>query len=180
MDDERLIEVSQGKIIQLLVLGVIFGVLSGWVLLLDDDEIRTLRPGASPTWINGIAGVGVAGAIGCLIYGVRRFVDKRPGLVLSPRGMVDNSSAVAAGFIPWSDITGFSIFEMKRAKMLIILVRDPESYVQRGGALKRALNRANMKMVGSPLSISANTLKIKFDELQQLLESYRARYSAAA
>jgi hypothetical protein len=178
--DERVIEMSKGKVTLLLVLGVMFAALCGWLWLLDDVEIRTLRPGSNPAWIHGIGAMGALLSVGCTAFVIRRLVDKRPGLVLNSDGMTDHSSYVAGGFIPWSDIAGFGMYQVKRTRVLTILLRDTEHYISRGGPIKRALNRANTRLVGSPLSISSSTLKIKFDDLRELLESYHRKYSRNA
>jgi hypothetical protein len=63
--------------------------------------------------------------------------------------------------------------------MLVIRVMSPEAYIERGNPLKRSLNRMNFKLCGSPLAISATTLKINFDELVRLCSAYHARYGVA-
>lgn len=178
-EDTLVIERSQGKMLLMVGALALFGALSLWLLLLDEAAIRTLRPGSNPTWVHSIGGAGVVLSALGLIYGVVKLFDRRPGLVLSPQGITDHSSAVAAGLIPWSDVTGFSIFQVHRTRLMIILVRNPEDYARRGGALKRAVHRTNIRMVGSPLSISSNVLKIDFDRLHQQLESWRARFAPA-
>jgi hypothetical protein len=131
-----------------------------------------------PDWV--VRAVGVAGVLAfgyTTVFGVRKSFDRKPGLVLSPTGLVDNASAVAAGFIPWSEVTGLGVFEMQGQRMLVIHVADPERYVAMGGALKRAMNRANAGMCGSPVVISANALRISFDELQREVAAYASRYA---
>ena len=56
------------------------------------------------------------------IFLIKKLFDKKPGLVFTSSGIVDNASAVAAGFIPWSEVIGADIFEMQQQKMLIIKV----------------------------------------------------------
>ncbi|HET9031575.1 MAG TPA: tetratricopeptide repeat protein [Dokdonella sp.] len=107
------------------------------------------------------------------------FFDKKPGLVLAANGFVDNASAVAAGFVPWSKVTDVQTFQVARQEMLIVMVGDPERYMRRGNALKQAINRANFKLCGSPIAISSNALKIGFDELSSLFKSYWSKYGHA-
>lgn len=180
--DETVIELSRTKIV-LLVLGACAFVAVGvWLLSVDPEEVRFGR--SFRLFFNEPAVVRAAGAASILffgllgLYGLRKVFDKRPGLVLNSSGIVDNASAVAAGFIPWSEILGASVYEIQKQKMLIIGVRDPQKYIERGGALKRALNSANYEMSGSPVAISAVTLKIDFSELVSLFERYRQRYGA--
>jgi hypothetical protein len=114
----------------------------------------------------------------CLLVGLKMLFDKKPALVFNSSGIVDNASDVAAGFIPWSEIVGAKVLEIQQQKTLVIGVRDPQKYIARGGAMKRALNQSSYKMLGSPVAISASTLKINFSQLVSLFEQYRHKYGA--
>lgn len=179
MQESRVIPLSRTKLFLLLLGGLVFVAMGAWMLSLEEAEILALRRLSNPTLFRGVAMVALAGGVLCIFFAIRKMRDQRPGLVLSAEGIHDNSSGVAAGLIPWSDITGFTVFEMHRTKMLIVLVKDTEKYLQRGNAVQRALHRANTGMVGSPIAISANTLKIGFAELCAEVEAYRARYGGA-
>jgi hypothetical protein len=113
------------------------------------------------------------------VYGITKLFDKKPGLVFSRSGIVDNSSGASAGFIPWAEIVGAEIFEAHRQKLLIIKVQNPQKYIERGNRLKQTLNRANHKMCGSPIAISSNALKINFSELLSLFDQYRQKFGNA-
>ena len=177
---DKVIELSRGKLVFLIIGCAVFVFAGVWMLQLDEAEILALRRLSNPTVFRAIGGLVLLLAIVVMVFGLRKLFDKSPGLVLSAEGITDNSSAVAAGLIPWEDIAGFDIFEIHRQKMLVILVNDPEKYIQRGNPVQRTLHRANTSMVGSPISISSTTLKIGFDELCALVESYRARYTPAS
>jgi hypothetical protein len=114
------------------------------------------------------------------LYALKKLFDKKPGLVLNDSGIVDNASSVSPGFIPWSEVIGAEICEIQKQKLLIIKVRDPQEYIARGSSLRRTLNKANYKMVGSPISISSNALAIKFSELASLFDQYQQKYGAGA
>lgn len=180
--DETVIELSKTKI-ALLVLGSCAFVAAGaWLLTLDAAEVRSgrsFRLFFNDPWVVRGAGVASVVAFGLLgLYGLGKLFDKRPGLVLNESGIVDNASAVAAGFIPWSEVLGAGVFEVQKQKMLVIGVRDPQKYIGRGGALRRALNEANYKMSGSPIAISSVALKVDFSELVSLFERYEQKYGA--
>jgi len=96
--------------------------------------------------------------------------------VLNSAGIIDNSSGLAAGFVPWSEITGAEIYEVHRQKMLVIKVRNPEEFIQRGNVLQRAMVKMGSKMSGSPIAITSNTLKINFPELLSTFEQYHRKY----
>ena len=181
--DERTIELSKTKIALAILGACAFVAIGIWLLSLDAESIQASRNFGlffnNPTYVYGL------GFLSIIIFGIlalfffRKLFDKKPGLVFTNSGIVDNASAVSAGFIPWSEVIGSEIFEMQRQKMLIIMVKDPEKYIDRGNAVQRTLNKANHKMCGSPISISANALKINFSELRDLFDQYQRKYGDA-
>jgi hypothetical protein len=178
--DEKIIALSKTKIV-LAILGTgTFVAIGAWFLLLDDEIIRTSSSYRllfnEPMYARGlgIAAIVIFGALE--LFFIKKLFDKKPGLVFNNSGIIDNASAVAAGFIPWSEITGYDIFEMPQQKMLIIMVSEPQKYVERGNAVKQKLNQANFKMCGSPISISANALEVNFPELISTFQQYQQKY----
>lgn len=176
--DEKVIALSKTKLLLLVVVACAFILIGLWMLQLDSGEIEAHRRFNNPALIHGIGFVSIAFFGLCGLYGFKKLFDKNPGLILSAAGIVDNSSGVSAGFIPWSEIIGFDIFEVQKQKMLIIKVARPEQYVELGGSMKRALNRMNFKLCGSPISITSNSLKIGFDELLDIFNAYFEKYGS--
>ena len=85
-------------------------------------------------------------------------------------GIIDNSGATSVGLIEWADITGMSKLEIASSKILMIYTSDAEKYINRArNKIAKKAMAANHKMYGSPLSITSNSLKIKFSELELLL-----------
>lgn len=173
--DELAIELSKAKMILLLLGAIVFVAAGLWMFSLNPETIREAHK--NPLFVHG---VGIAAMVFfglCVLAALRKLFDKRPGLVLNSSGIIENSSSVSAGFIPWSEIVGAEIFQVHRQKMLIIKVINPEAYIERGNALKRLANRANYKMCGSPIAITSNTLKISFPELLSIFERYHRSYA---
>lgn len=174
--DETIVELSKTKIV-LLLLGASAFVAAGiWMFSLDDASIQSQRRFNDPMYVHGLGLVSIVFFGLCGLFALKKLFDKKPGLVFNDSGIVDNASSVAAGFIPWSEVVGAEIFEIQKQKMLIIKVRDPQKYIARGNSLRRTLNKANYKMVGSPISVSSNALEINFSELASLFEQYRRKY----
>ena len=174
--DDRIVEFSKRKLLLLVIGAMVFVTLGIWLYQLDPAWIEAQRRFNNPLLVHGVGIVSVVFFGFCGAVGIRKLFDSKPGLVLGATGIVDNSSGVSAGLIPWSDIQGFGIHEIQKQKMLIIKLADPQKYVQVGGSMKQALNRMNLKMCGSPIAISANSLKIDFSELVSLCNSYYAKY----
>jgi len=173
--DELAIELSKSKGI-LMILGSFGFIAAGYWLFSMDAAAMKGAPVDDPLFIHG---VGIAGMVFFSltgIVGIRKLFDKKPGLVLNSAGIIDNSSGLAAGFIPWSEITGAEIYEIRRQKMLIIKVRNPEEFIQRGNVLQRAMVKINSRMCGSPIAITSNTLKIDFPGLLSTFEQYHRKY----
>lgn len=107
---------------------------------------------------------------------IKKLFDDAPGLVIDSKGILDNSSAFAAGFIPWDEITTYSTWSAGWSKSLAVFVRNPDRYINRGGFIKVLVNRANYSMSGSSIYISAASLKIKFDELESIFQENLRKY----
>ena len=182
-NDETVIELSRTKLVLSILGSCAFVAAGAWLLSFDASKIRSGRSFNfffREPWV--VYGVGLAAILFfglCGLYAFVKLFDKRPGLILNSSGIVDNASGVAAGFIPWAEVLGSGVYEVQKQKMLIIGVRDPQKYLDRGGAVKRSLNKANAKMVGSPISIPSVALKINFAELVSLFERYHRKYGGA-
>jgi hypothetical protein len=174
--DETIIELSKTKL-ALVLLGASAFVAAGiWMFSLDDASIQSQRRFNNPVYVHGLGLVTIVFFGSCGLLALKKLFDKKPGLVFNNSGIVDNASSASAGFIPWSEVVGAEIFEIQKQKMLIIMVRDPQKYIARGSSLKRTLNKANYKMVGSPISISPHALAISFSELVALFDQYQRKY----
>jgi hypothetical protein len=51
-----------------------------------------------------------------IFYFLRKLIDKKPGLIIDDNGIIDNSSAVSVGLIPWSDIEHISTTNVMKQK----------------------------------------------------------------
>lgn len=172
--DTKIIELSKAKI--LLAIGGSIAFLAVSVYL---ATLNPVDPGDAWFWRQHspyfVHGVGIAGAVLCgslVIWLAIKMFDTKPGLVLDNDGFTDNCSAVSHGFVPWSDVTGLSVFKIKRTRVLVIKVADPERYLGRGNVLRRALVRFGAQYYGSPIQIGSTDLTINFDELSSFFESY--------
>jgi hypothetical protein len=161
---EVVIPLSKGKLV-LLILACIAFVAGGiWIWSKADSQTRY-----NPLYMKGVA-IACLSFFGiCGIYGCIKVFDSSPGLIIDNQGIVDNSSAVSAGRVPWDEIIALRISEIAGQRFLTIEVTEPEKYIERCGVLLRMLNSANTKMMGSPINISSNSLKVNVDELVRLL-----------
>jgi hypothetical protein len=177
--DQTIIELS-GKKFGLIIIGSCAFVAIGiWLFSLDPASIRALPRGSNPTFVHSIGLASVVFFGLCAIVAIPKLFDEKPGLVFASSGIIDNASSVSAGLIPWTEIIGAESFDVRKQKFLIIKVKDPQKYLDRGNRLKKLAITANYKMCGSPITISAIALKTSFPELLSLFDRYQQKYGNA-
>ena len=176
--DETVVELSKTKILLAILGAGVFLAVGAYWLSLDEDSIRSQRGFRflfnDPTYVYavGIMAIVLFGFLGLLA--LTKLFNRKPGLIFSNVGIVDNASSLSVGLIPWSDVVGWEVFEIQNQKLLIIKVKDPEKYFDRGNSLKRALNKGGFG--GNPIGISSITLKMSFPELTELIDKYYRKY----
>lgn len=120
----------------------------------------------------GIAAIVFFGVVA--LYIVNKLFDTDPGFIIDSDGFTDNSSMFAVGFVPWEDVTDVSYKEVSGQKRIMVMVKDADGYIRRQpNALGRRMASMNNRMYGSPVAISANSLRTSFDELYKLIEDKR-------
>jgi hypothetical protein len=173
------IPLSKGKIAFLLMGSIAFVAIGVWMWMIADVPDRALPWFARSPWIvKGVAAVTMCFFGACCVFAAYKMLDGKPGLVIDGQGIIDNSSGVAAGRIAWNDITGFRVTEVTGQRFLTIDVLDPDKYLAQCTSLARMMNVASAKMTGSPVNISASTLKVSLDELERLLSDAARKYGA--
>lgn len=161
------IPLSKTKLILVLVGASLFVFFGSWCAI-NPEKFATIRYSENIVFIAGIAAVLFFGL--CIIFIMIKVFDSKPGLVVNDNGVLDNSGATSVGFIAWSDIAAITTLEIASSKIIIIHTSNPDKYIKRAGNIisKKAM-KANYKRYGSPLSITVNSLKIRFSELENLL-----------
>lgn len=169
---ESKIEVPLSKLkIGLLFTGAVIFVILGIQFAINPEEWLSSRS-KSPEFVR------IMGIISTIFFGVcgifigRKLFDRKIGLTIDENGITDNTNATSIGLIEWDDIIGVDRIEIASSKILIIKTDKPNKYIERAknGISKRAM-KANNKMYGSPISIISSSLKMKFNELENLIES---------
>ena len=162
------IPLSKKKIFLFFILSILF-VVAGFWFVIKSPKID------SPIWGNivmlHIAGVCSIVFFGfCTIYLFKKLFNYAPGLILNDEGIIDNSGAFDAELIEWKDITGFQILKVKRQKIIMVVVKNPEEYINnQKNRIKKLMMKSNYSLSDAPFHISANGLKCSFAELWNLL-----------
>ena len=171
---EIIIPLSKNKIVLLLFGAVVFVAGSVWMWSIADSQNRH-----SPLFMKSVAAAGGLFFGLCGIYGGYKLFDTRPGLIIDDQGLIDNSSAVAVGRIPWDDIAALRLSVIAGQRLISILLTEPEKYASRGNLFGRMLNATSAKMTGSPINIASIAVRIDFDELVQVLTDAFERHRPA-
>ena len=169
MTEKIEIALSKDKLVLMLIGALTFVIIGIW-LVVAPPTINNLFFG-NPTrlLIIGIVAIVFFGL--CAVYIARKIPDNKPGLIIDKTGLTDNSSGVAAGQILWSDIENISVLEIHRQKLIMLVVKNPQDYIDKQtSGFKRKMMQMNFNMYGTPLSITSNSLKINFDELLKILD----------
>jgi hypothetical protein len=174
------IGLSKAKMFRVLIIAFAFVALGYWLFNLDSNEIGASGQINSHLFDHGVGLASmVMGILGAVAISMK-LLDKAPGLVLDSKGITVNSSVMAAGFVPWGDISGTQIRQIKNQKILYLLLKNPDKYIERCKPFRRVMLRAGQKMAASPVGINSNTLLIGFDELVALVESRLSSYQSNA
>lgn len=162
---EVVISLSKGKLVLYLLGALLFAALGAWMLTLDVTEIQNSRRYNSPFIVYGAGGFLFAMMAFLSVVLFWKLFDNSPAITLNAEGIVDNSNSLAVGLIPWSEIEGFSRYQVQRQWFISIFVKDPVKYVEKGNALLRMTKKSRLKNSGTPIAIPTATLKMNQEEL---------------
>ena len=159
------IPLDKTKIIVMIISSVIFMAIGIWFV----TTFAGLQTEFNPLMIRllGVAATLIFGT--AFFYCIKKYLDKNPGLIFSHNGIVDNSNGTSIGLIEWSDITDIKVIEIRKNKSILLHINDPEKYIVKATHYQVGIMEANLKIYGTPLCITPQTLKIDFDELHDLL-----------
>jgi hypothetical protein len=165
------IPLSKQKLTLMLIGSIVFFVV-GVLFVLEPEKYLSVVC-RNPTMIFASGFASILFSTICAFYLVRKLPDNKPGLIINKIGLTDNSSGVAGGQILWSDIENITVKEIHRQKFILLEVNNPYYYLDKQtNIFKRKMMQMNMKMYGTPLSLTNNGLQIKFDELFNILNDH--------
>ena len=175
MNDRVEIELSKRKIILLFIAGVVFVIIGCWGAVKPEDFISPIFRNPGVIRISGIAGVSFFG-VG-IVFIARKLFDNKPGLIIDRYGITNNTNVTSMGLIEWNDITRIEKKQVMSTKFLILYTDNPEKYIQRAkNFISRRAVEMNTKTYGSPISLTSNSIKINFDDLETLITREFKRY----
>lgn len=163
---------SRKKNIFLLFLSLLF-LAAGIYFVLHGEEIAAGK--RSPLLVQGIGIAAIVFALLALFFIIKNLFNKRWVLRANPEGLylrIRNEL-----FIPWQEITGFEVFEVRGSKSVLIMLKDPQAYITKEKSpLLRKMMQWNLRLCGTSVSISSSTMQISHKELLTLLIEYWNKY----
>jgi hypothetical protein len=163
------IPLSKKRILLALFGALVFVVIGILFITIPDTFISPIFSTPQIIRIAGIPAVLFFGAVG--IYIVKKLFDKRVGLTIDEKGILDNTNASSVGLIGWNDIVEIKTKQVMTTKFLLIFTKSPDEYIMRFNGFKRKLLQRNMKVYGTPLSITSSTLSYRFDDLERVIKN---------
>lgn len=149
-------------------------------LLLEADTLTGPRV-RNP---NLIRGIGIASILffGLGIFvSIKRLIKSEIALIIDPLGLNLNPKKSPSVFIEWNEILGFEEIKIQTTRIVIISLKDPESWLEReSNAIKKKLMQFNLNNYNSPFNIAASALDISSVELIEKLNSYFVKYKNGA
>lgn len=132
------------------------------------------------TGLNSIIGI-LLGLVIILVFGmpllcvILKLIDRKPGLIISDKGIHDNASLFSVGFVPWKDIVG-----IQDSIVINIFVKNPLFYLDKQkNPLKKFILKISYQVSGTTVGIPSNMLKYDPDKLLDLLISSAKKYVVA-
>ncbi|WP_342477257.1 STM3941 family protein [Paenibacillus sp. FSL H7-0350] len=156
------------KILFLLAGSLLFVILGFWLLKISGEVttdlailLRTL--GIACTVLFGLA------AIVYLIMLLRR----SPLMVVDAQGIDDQSSAIPGGRLMWEDISDIRLIRYYGQLNICIFLVDPQAYLSRQRGLKRWLMAINLRLAGTPVNITGQSMQLPLERIYEEMELRR-------
>lgn len=174
MRDSGRIEVpfSKAKLTRLLLLCILFVLGGSFIFQAKTSSGNALFNSEIFRKVVGLLAI-LMGGLG-IYFSSRKLFDREPGLVIDEDGIIDNSGAVSVGKILWADVAEIRETVVKafltKQKFVIVMLKNPLDYIERQpNSVTRRLLTLNHGKSGSPVHITTNNLKIKHEQLRELL-----------
>jgi hypothetical protein len=89
------------------------------------------------------------GGIVTTLFNFPKAFLKKPMLVLDENGITDHMNVPSSGFVPWSAMQRATFSEVMGFQNIIIILKDPESFIKSRSFLIRPFLRSNQKNLDS-------------------------------
>ena len=166
---------SRKKSILILIGSIIF-VVGGILFVVNPERFVTLIF-RNPDIIR-IVGIASIIFFGLGIFvGIKRLIKSEIALIIDKKGLNVNPKKSSTEFIEWKNILGFKDIKIQSQRILIIIVKNPEKWIEKEtNTIRKKLMRFNLNNYDSPFNIAAVGLDISYAELSEKLNKYFIKY----
>jgi hypothetical protein len=158
------IEINKTKSLFIILGSLAFVLGSMWIYSIADSQTDWPPLVLKVVSITGLLFFGLG-----IILGVKKLIDKHPGLIIDEHGILNASGFGKPQFIPWETVTSFRLIEIERTKLIQVFINNAEEVLSRQNQWRQKMMRMSQSQYGTPISISCVTLKIDSGKLLQLL-----------
>lgn len=110
-----------------------------------------------------------------LVYMLGRLINKKPSIILTDDGIVDDSSFISGGSLKWTEIEDILLFKYMGKDFIGLKLYDLNSYMAKQSVWKRLFMNVNNRMVHAPINIAGSTLTIPLMDLFNKMEESWSR-----
>jgi hypothetical protein len=155
---------SRIKLVGQFVGGVVFAAV-GWFLMFGPSQSDPYE---------GFVGLVTLAFFGTVAVSILyHLVKGGPAIVINADGIVDNSSGVSVGLIPWDHVGQVREYRVQGQVFLSITPKNLDALLKKQPRWKRAVMRANLSMGAGPVNIPQAALGIKVSDLIREIEQRR-------
>lgn len=101
----------------------------------------------------------------------------KPLVILDPEGIIDQSSAFSAGFIPWQEIKKIFPLTVGKQHFLSVELNEPQLYLSKSKGLKQLMIKMNMQVGHAPIKIAGSMMSITMEELEIKIKNYMIKFT---
>ena len=166
---------SKKKSVLLLLCSLAFVALGVWLFV--DAEYLVSGRNQHPVIVRAIGFASVLFFGLGIVISIKRLIKSEVALTMDVVGLNINPKKAANQFIKWNDILGFEEVKIHSTRIVIIIVKNPENWIDlETNLVRKKLMQFNVNNYGSPFNLSAVGLDISFKALCELLNEYLQKY----
>lgn len=107
----------------------------------------------------------------CFLHYAKVIFKRKPAIVISKQGIIDNSSFISHGRIAWEEIADLSVVHFGGQDYLGIYTYDPDLIIRRTSGIKKWLNWMNKELLDTQVNIPIKALDCPLEELVDVIYS---------
>ncbi len=153
---------SNRKIIFLIFLAFFLCLVGCWVFWVAEYQYRFTPFLARTVGLSAMAIFGFS-----MIIMAGRLISKKPGIEITRDEIIDYSYKKLR--IRWADIIELKTDETFGSEFILVMIRNPETYINRPDLIQKISMEWNWRTYGTPITLSSGSLKCTSKELYDLI-----------